>query len=177
MNSRWILVEDDKNRTPESIYKYTYNPLYLSKIVDGVEKHNWEIVTNYQQFVSLLESIIADGDRIGVVSFDHDLADEHLNIPCEIWETYTADQLGIEETGLDCAKYLAEYVNYYKMPYPTILVHSMNPVGKERIQQFWMDFLDGEGACEDCEPFEDERQSMREHKEYNETGYSEPEDE
>lgn len=81
----------------------------------------WTIVRNYQDFVRTIENRgIPD-----FISFDHDLAYEHYQ-----------NQLGgkfTEKTGLDCAKWLIEYCATFGHRIPDFAVHSMNPVGKERI--------------------------------------------
>lgn len=125
----------DDLRQPVEAYAYTRNPIYINK--------EWKVVKDYDEFVSLLEKIAVDGGTLGSVSLDHDLAQSHYEIPCEIFEKFTADQLGVELTGLDCAKFLTEFIDRTKMPHPGIAVHSMNPVGKERIQQHLMDWMDG----------------------------------
>lgn len=128
---------DDIRDVKES-YNYTNNPIYL--------RDNWTTVRNYKEFVALLEKIIVDNLELGILSLDHDLAPEHYEIPTKIFDDYTADELGIEMTGLDCAKYLTEWVDRNKRPIPMVNVHSMNPVGKERIQQHVMDWMDTHGG-------------------------------
>lgn len=131
----------DDFRIPQDAYVYTKNPIYLKK--------EWITVKNYPEFVAILEKILLDGNTIGSVSFDHDLADEHYGVPCEVFDNFTADQLGMEETGLDCAKHMTAFLDKHKWPMPGMTVHSMNPVGKERIQQHLMDWMDGHGGNDD----------------------------
>jgi hypothetical protein len=92
----------------------------------------WDIVKNYTEFVTWIK-------RNGVpdfISFDHDLADVHYDVDFDDWNTHTADQLGIEETGLDCAKWLVDWCldNGFKLP--QYLVHSANPAGRKNIQGY-----------------------------------------
>lgn len=134
MNKIVYAIFLDDIREVKDVYHYTKNPIY--------NREGWTVVRNYNQFVSKLEQIAVEGATIGSVSLDHDLCEIHMSVPFEIWNDYTADQLGMEETGLDCAKYLTEFLDKYKMPHPGITCHSMNPVGKERINQHIMDWLD-----------------------------------
>jgi hypothetical protein len=93
---------------------------------------DWHIVKNYVEFCAWIR-------RNGVpdlVSFDHDLADIHYEVDFADWESHTADQLGVEETGLDCAKWLVEYCLDNGFDLPTCWVHSANPVGKRNIQSY-----------------------------------------
>jgi hypothetical protein len=105
------------------------------------DKHNqfyfsndWDIVTNYDDFVEYIE-------LNGVpkfVSFDHDLGDTAMDEYFRNVATNgTLDYDNIEEkTGLDCAKFLVEYCADKNQPLPEYLVHSANPAGKENIEKF-----------------------------------------
>lgn len=55
------------------------------------------------------------------ISFDHDL--------------------GPDETGYDCAKWLVDYCLDRKQSMPDFAVHSQNPVGKENIQKLLENFI------------------------------------
>ncbi len=132
MQSINIYVDD--TRVPAQSYEYTRNPIYLKK--------EWVVAKDYREFVALLEKVHIDGITIGSVSLDHDLHQDHYDVPCEVFDKFTADQLGMEETGLDCAKYLTEYLGKHNLPIPGITVHSMNPVGKKRIEEHIMDWMD-----------------------------------
>lgn len=98
----------------------------------------WDVVRNYQEFVAYIKLHgVPD-----VISFDHDLGDEHY-IEYTHGENYrltTGQELPInynkftEKTGYDCAKWLIENGLRPK----EYLVHSMNPVGVLNIK-FVMD--------------------------------------
>jgi len=112
----------DDFRYPEDAFNYTGNTLYL--------KEKWTIVRDYKQFVKFIE-------RYGLpnmVSFDHDLADIHYNQQSADDTNYEAEDQ--EMTGYHCAKWMIEYCmdNNEELP-QTILVHSMNVIGKENIEQ------------------------------------------
>lgn len=92
----------------------------------------WVIVKSYSEFVEFIE---ANG-LPELISFDHDLADMHYQIDFNDWELLTADQLGVEETGLDCAKWLVKYCEDNHCKLPEFLVHSQNPVGRQNIQTY-----------------------------------------
>ena len=93
---------------------------------------NWVVVRSYQDFVSYIR---AQGVP-KFMSFDHDLADEHVGQAC-----YN-DLNGIEEfnyslctekTGYHCAQWLREYCLDNDIPMPHFTVHSANPCGAENI--------------------------------------------
>ena len=92
----------------------------------------WEVVKTHQEFVTWI-------NKNGLpthVSFDHDLADVHYEIDFNDWDDFTAEQLGVEETGLDSAKFLVDYCvdNGFKLP--LYQVHSANPVGRRNIKTY-----------------------------------------
>ena len=111
----------DDIRMPEQVGNYMIpvdlRPMYR------IEK--WQIVRNYKEFT---EWILANG-LPDVVSFDHDLAEAHY---CP--DTWTESFKHLEETGYDCAKWLADFCAHEHLPLPIYYIHSMNPVGSENIR-------------------------------------------
>jgi hypothetical protein len=92
-------------------------------------------VLSYEQFTQWI-------DKFGlpkIISFDHDLADEHYT-PEEYWsdydksKNYQDSQNYQEKTGMDCAKWLVEYCMDNELPLPIFYVHSANPVGADNIR-------------------------------------------
>lgn len=81
----------------------------------------WQIVRNYDEFVSLLNSLETAPEY---VAFDHDLADAH----------YRGDFSNPDEkTGLHCARYLKTICAEKGWQLPRYSCHSLNPVGKSNI--------------------------------------------
>lgn len=109
----------DDNRTPTETIP-GYNP--------------WNVVRNYDEFTNwIIENSIPD-----LISFDHDLADEHVD---DYFEQFMSKgyqhpnyDLYKEKTGLDCAKFLVEYSQKMNIPIKGCCVHSHNPVGAKNIQ-------------------------------------------
>ena len=100
-------------------------------------ENDWDIVTNYDDFVQYIE----DNGVPEFVSFDHDLADFHYYYKPEDYESMSEDEMimkfgSMEKTGLYCAKFLVEYCADENVPLPEYLVHSANPAGKENIEKF-----------------------------------------
>ena len=120
----------DDVRNPSDCVNYMYTPIYTS--VD------WIIVRTYDEFV---KTIIENG-LPEIISFDHDLADEHYS-PEMYTEAHYNDLYDEfkEKTGYDCAKWLVNYCmdNNVKLP-ETILVHSMNPVGRNNIKSYFKSY-------------------------------------
>ena len=98
------------------------------------------VVRNYDEFVGHIQSFgVPD-----LISFDHDLADEHMN---DYWENQYKGNPVVhydnftEKTGLDCIKWLCNYIQdeHEKgntIPMPTVCVHSHNPVGGANIHNY-----------------------------------------
>lgn len=99
-----------------------------------VYSEDWVIARNHQEFVKLIKEKFAQGEFPNLISFDHDLAPEHYSlVDDQDMDLFTPEQLGIEETGNDSAKWLVEFCLENKVSLPVCYVHSANPAGRERI--------------------------------------------
>lgn len=111
------LFLDDK-RTPDEVIGY-----------DSLE---WVVVKDYDEFV---EYILLNG-LPSVISFDHDLDDEHYDID---WADVYIQGQKIDHkkpTGLDCLKWLTRYISAAPLDtWPACSSHSLNPLGKEQIEK------------------------------------------
>ena len=122
----------DDSRVPNDCW-YVTNPSFYRKT-------DWKIVRSYKEFVSLIEKEWAKGNWPETITFDHDLGYSHYGIPCT-HENYDSTYVGLEEkTGLDCAKWLADFCLEKNLDLPNILVHSMNTVGSDNIYGFFNSF-------------------------------------
>lgn len=110
----------DDHRTPNEFVGDIYDEL------------GWHIVSDYNQFVSyILENGVPD-----IISFDHDLVDEHYDID---WSAiYISKRLAptTQPTGLECAIWVYKFCQENKVPLPKAMVHSMNPLGRKVIQSY-----------------------------------------
>ena len=102
--------------------------------VDWVQFPRYEtiyIIRTYEGFIRQVETY-------GVpmfVCFDHDLADQHYVAMLAEAEGRPADS-GPEQTGYDAAQWLVDYCAEHSFKFPRHVVHSMNPIGKERINGY-----------------------------------------
>jgi hypothetical protein len=118
----------DDFRQPVDAFLHTGNPIY--------NKVQWMIVRNYDEF----RHYIQRNGMPQIVSFDHDLADEHYGMQEHLDEIeYLMFQ---EKTGYDCAKWLINYCidTNEKLP-ATILIHSMNPAGSLNIKSLFDSYI------------------------------------
>ncbi|REC48524.1 cyclic-phosphate processing receiver domain-containing protein [Chryseobacterium pennipullorum] len=114
-----LLFLDDV-RFPVEAYHYTRQDFFL--------RGDWHIVQNYDQFVSWIRK----KGLPEMISFDHDLADEH--------DPKADTQEWVEKTGYECAKWLVAYCLDQHMDIPEFYCHSMNPVGKKNITSLLNNF-------------------------------------
>ena len=123
---KYLLLDDI--RDCQMTFNITENSIYLL--------NDWDIVRNYDEFINY---ILKNG-LPSVISFDHDLADEHY-VPSEYWDNYDLSkefqesQSYREKTGNDCAKWLLEYCYENNLKLPQCMVHSANPVGADNIRK------------------------------------------
>lgn len=109
------------------------------RVPKGEYKIEW--VRNFEEFADWIEMY----GTPDVISFDHDLADEHYT-PEEYWSDYNESkeyqesQNYIEKTGVDCAKFLVEYCMDEDKELPVYFVHSANPPGADNIRAFLNSF-------------------------------------
>ncbi len=114
---RGVYLFLDDHRVPRDAGDYINEPRYRTE--------NWVVVRTYDEFVKF----ISKEGLPSVISFDHDLADEHYAFRGDYKELK-------EKTGYHCAKWLVDYCFNKRLPLPECLVHSMNPVGKQNISLY-----------------------------------------
>lgn len=102
------------------------------------------IARNYDEFVTLVTERYENGEFPEVVSFDHDLADEHYRPsmfnPDGHYSNYYNDGTFKEKTGYECAKWLIDFCVEKNERIPRYIVHSMNPIGAQNIMKLLENF-------------------------------------
>ena len=143
--------------------------IYLDDVRTPVSKEpvevDWIVVRSYDEFVSKVEELGLE--NIQMISLDHDLGDTAMNeYFTNVSPNYTLDYNNIhEKTGYDCAKWLVNHY-YDKNPdwlilgrlqkkslsfnFPTVLVHSANPIGSANIMGYINNFLMNEAQPQTC---------------------------
>ena len=117
----------DDFRVPVDASRYMPNPGIYTKL-------EWVIVRNYDEFVKF----ISKNGLPDMISFDHDLADEHYSNDMYAGvEVYNKNYDNFtEKTGYDCAKWLVDYCMDRDLDLPEYIVHSMNPAGGKNIWEY-----------------------------------------
>lgn len=84
--------------------------------------NDWTIVRTYDDFINLIEN----NDNINIISFDHDLTNDHYRQESNInYDNMT------DKCGYHCLKYFLE--NKFN-PNTKLKVHSFNPEGKKNMK-------------------------------------------
>jgi len=94
----------------------------------------WTGVKSYDEFVDFIEK----NGLPDIISFDHDLAEEHYPWSPETEPTFSKGFIDYaayhEKTGYDCAQWLINYCHRNKQKLPQWKVHSANDIGAENIE-------------------------------------------
>ena len=93
---------------------------------------NWTIVRTYEEFVNAIQK----NGIPAICSFDHDLGESAYR------EYFRANRFDkkinydriVEKTGMDCARFLANYCVDKNLPLPVYYLHSMNPMGCDNMR-------------------------------------------
>lgn len=141
----------DDFRIPADAFPYTKDRDYVDKL--------WVTVRDYNQFIhEILKHHRAFGVLPELISFDHDLAEEHYypldtsRMHEEALEEGTVDKFYAnafkERTGYCAAKWLVNFCMDHRLPLPAFKVHSQNPAGAENIRALLNNYKKHEkGLC------------------------------
>ncbi len=100
----------DDIRDPHHAFVYTKQEMFVT--------NPWIVVRSFDEFKNHIESF----GMPHFISFDHDLGElDHT----ENWK--------VEQSGYDCALWLIEYCMDTNCDLPGYYCHSMNPIGKDKI--------------------------------------------
>ena len=131
--------------------------------IEGVAE--WTVVRNYDEFVELVRK--TGLENIEIISLDHDLGDTAMQEYFRnVSPNFKLDYDNIEEkTGYDCCKWLVNHFydtdpkrltmnridkKSYPIIFPTVVVHSANPIGSANIMGYINNFLMNEAQPQTC---------------------------
>lgn len=124
----------DYSRLPKEVYTNMHSR--IGKEASRYLDLEWSVVSSFREFVNHIEK----NGMPSIISFGHDLAEEHYEILCACGSSDDFPEQFTEKTGLDCAKWLVGYHLKSKSTFPKTMVHSMNPYGSEKIKQYISDY-------------------------------------
>ena len=108
------------------------------------QSDDWVIVRNFEQFTFIIMEKFKSGEWPYLISFDHDLGQEHTKFFFENggWDSPPDPLTGefVEMTGYDAAKWLCDFIMEHNISVPGFLVHSANPVGRKNIESYLSNF-------------------------------------
>lgn len=98
----------------------------------------FDIVRNLSEFTKYIREYVSEKSKLpDMISFDHDLADEHMKYYFDNPKGAKIEYLAFREyTGMHCAKWLTEFAEENKLVINKTCVHSHNPVGANNIQHW-----------------------------------------
>ncbi len=118
----------DDIRVPKDAFNYTGDTDYL--------KLEWVIARSYEQFFSIIALHYAGTNKLPeLISFDHDLADEHYQDYDKSNGTLNYSDYK-EKTGMECVKDLVEFCMDNNLKFPQYKIHSANTVGSVNMKSY-----------------------------------------
>jgi hypothetical protein len=126
----------DDLRNPNDAYLHLNDTCCKTSLVDhsGIHENDWVVVRTYDEFVKCITYLgLPD-----VVSFDHDLHDEHIEHYFMVTQDIGIVEYGNlkEKTGKHCAEYLVqEWKKQGKTKPIKTFVHSANKWGGKNIKE------------------------------------------
>jgi len=121
MKSYKLFLDDIRNPTDCTNYSTMFMPSNRNSFYEG----DWIIVRTYNEFVYTIKELYSNGGSLDVISFDHDLADFQDNV---------------EYTGVDCAKWLVDFLIANNINMPKFFIHSVNIIGANEIMNTLKDY-------------------------------------
>lgn len=121
----------DDVRNPEDCFGY----VKAFGIRPDIYLGEWVIVRSFDEF----RKYILKNGQPEIVSFDHDLADEHYDDSMYDKKGNYNELYGKfrEKTGYDSAKWFIHYCKEVGFDLPVCICHSMNPVGRDNINSLF----------------------------------------
>jgi ASC-1-like (ASCH) protein len=131
----------DDMRKPEHAYihpKRDGNSIVITshslENMSGVPNNGWVVVRTYEDFVQTIE----ERGIPNVVSFDHDLDEEHIRHYYKVTESTGVIEYGNlkVKTGKHCAEYLVQQCKAQQPKnLPEVFIHSANKWGVKEIRK------------------------------------------
>jgi len=133
---RCLFLDDQRNPEHAWVHIGTGHDHYKKSLVElsGIEARDWDIVRSYHEFEQYLKYVGIPN----VVSFDHDLDDEHIKHYFMVTQEIGVIEYGNfkVKTGKSCAELLVDVWNKSGKIKPIkTYVHSANRWGQIEIQK------------------------------------------
>lgn len=96
-------------------------------------KLEWVTVRSHEDFIIYITTGLLEGKWPSIISFDHDLADEHYAIGEKKNYQYFDYSLITIPTGMQSAQWLVKFCKENNLQLPAFKVHSQSTIGKKNI--------------------------------------------
>lgn len=127
-NSYNLFLDDIRN--PDWVTRYKTDPEY--------NKLKWITVRSYDEFVDYVN----ENGMPRLISFDHDLADEHYFITVEAIRNGFDIKTDFKEmTGYDALKWICDYSLDNNIPLPEMKFHTANYIGLKNMESYYNNFM------------------------------------
>lgn len=125
-----ILLDDE--RTPSDVYFYKLNEEYKNL--------KWEIAKDYDDFIKMFIDRYIIGELPCVISFDHDLVDEHYKLGAKkLFMSFDEDKVKTP-TGYHALLWLLNFYESNDIVLPKIMIHTKNTAGAENMKSLLRDY-------------------------------------
>jgi hypothetical protein len=123
----WNFAQRQKTGRRYSIFLDDFRLPNWINFIKYPEGASWHVARHYYEFTN----VIKEWGPPECVSFDYDLD----------LTGFDYSDLGPYKTGLDCAKWMIEHFDKWKMPPPILAVHSFNEGGRKQIGELLVNWL------------------------------------
>jgi hypothetical protein len=121
-------------------FRHPYDAFNIWKDTDFL-KLEWVTVQTHDEFVKLVTKNFSEGKWPAIISFDHDLHDEHYDMDFSDMNYLKTNV----DTGYHTAKWLVEFCKSNSLDLPAFKVHSQSTSGRRNITAVLEKFANKKG--------------------------------
>lgn len=120
-------------------FRHPYDAFNLWKDTDFLQL-KWIVVRSHDEFVKTITNYFSEGKWPDMISYDHDLSDEHYKIGEKTGYKEFDYSLITIPTGFQSAQWLIEFCKEKNLDLPSFKVHSQSTAGRRNITKVLEDF-------------------------------------
>lgn len=121
-------------------FRHPYDAFNIWKDTDFL-KLKWVIVRSHDEFIKIITNRFSDGEWPEIISFDHDLDDEHYEIGEKTGYKEFDYSLTKIPTGFHTAQWIVNFCKENDIDLPKFKVHSQSTVGRQNITTVLEEFV------------------------------------
>jgi hypothetical protein len=120
-------------------FHHPYDSFNIWKDSDYL-KLKWITARSHDEFVKIITTKFSDGEWPTLISWDHDLSDEHYEIGEKTGYKEFDYSLTTIPTGFHSAQWLIQFCKENNLDLPKFKVHSQSTIGRENINKILNEF-------------------------------------